>query len=113
MGDVEGVRIGLAGGDRTAPRRSLWHRVFYHGRRLPEWAGLPEDARGVASRLQRYLGNRLLARGPSAGRADTNLSGRSAAGVHRPCRTFSKQEARCSGAIAIRRAANGKTRAKV
>ena len=67
----------------TTPRARRRHRLLHHRRRLPQRAGLPEDARLPAAHLRRHLGHRLLARGAPARSGHAHLPGRAAARLHR------------------------------
>ena len=49
------------------------HCLFHHRRRLSQWAGLRKDARRPAPDVLGHFCDRLLAGGPSAGRADPYL----------------------------------------
>ena len=57
--------------------------LLHHGGGFPERPRLREDARRPAPHLFAHLGDRLLARRPSARCADAHLSRRAAAGLHR------------------------------
>ena len=83
LGDAEGLRLRPLRRDRPAGYGRRRNRLFHHGRRLSQRAGLRENARRPAPDVLGHLGDRLFAGGPSAGRADAHLPGRAAAGLHR------------------------------
>ena len=83
MGDAEGVRLRALRRDRPAGHGRGRHRLFHHGRRLSQRAGLRENARRPAPDVLGHLGDRLFAGRPSGGRADADIPGRAAAGLYR------------------------------
>ena len=83
LGDLEGVRRRPLRRDRPAGYDEAGIVCFITVAGFLNGPGFQKMRDDLRRTLHGNLGDRLFARGPSAGRADAHLSGRAAAGLHR------------------------------